>query len=133
MNRPPEYVELAPVDGRRTRRWRLAGLARATGGARRLPARPGAHHGAQPVSVDLERPGDLHDVLVAHELVRVGSDDRGCGFAGARSTLERAKVRRREEAVQPELQEGCCPLDRSRECCRVLLPEVAGVTAGREI
>ena len=60
-------------------------------------------------------------------------DDGGGILGGARLALERAQVGAGEKAVDPELQERRRAFDRSRKRAAVVLPEVAGVTTGRQV
>ena len=90
---------------------------------------------AQPIGVDVEPARELHDVLVAHEIVRVLGDDRRRRLAGARAPLERRRGRRpRARGRAGTRRNGVAPFDRARRALRDRRCQTsAGSRPGREV
>ena len=78
--------------------------------------------------------GDLHEVLVAHELVGVLGDHRQRGLGGAGPALGRAQVGRGERPLDAEREERAAPSrPRLRSASGSRVRRVGRVGAGRQV
>ena len=80
---------------------------------------------AQPVGIDVEPARELHDVLVAHEVVRMLGDQRRRVLRGTCARPSSDDDRRRaQQPVEPELEERRRALHRGDERFRIVAPHV---------
>ncbi len=86
-----------------------------------------AAHRPESTHFDTAAIGDLHEVLVAHQLAGVRRHQRGCGFSGPSPPLDGGQVAGFEHAGHPEPEERLRLLDRRSQRRRVALREVARV------
>ena len=122
LHRPPQRVELAPIDGlcRPGARRRLATPARTCGRCAHLTDRV-----AHTIGLDLEPARELHDVLVAHEIVRMLGDQHRALLRGARPAFERRRVGRRAASrSRRNSRNGIAPFTARDELLRIVLPHV---------
>ena len=88
---------------------------------------------AEPVDVDADPFGQLHEVLVAHEVVGVLGDEGHRRLGRRRPALDTGQVGRPEEPLEPELEEGPGALDRRRQPGRVGEADVGRVLPRGEV
>ncbi len=83
----------------------------------------------QPRRVEAAPVRQLHDVLVAHQVVGVLRHRGQCGVRGTGATFRRGEVTRPQHAVDAELQERPRLLDGAGERSGVGARQVPGVAA----
>src|SRR6266511_1618849 len=125
VDRPPQRVELAPVDRPLLARRGLVG--------RSEPAWNATHdRGLVPGVVDSEGTGDGLDVALPYQLARVLAQDRDQRLGRPRPTLGAGPVGPSQRLVDAELEEVGGTVERLEQRARVVAPHVGGVAAGGE-
>src|SRR5207245_9269676 len=113
--------------------YRLPGTGGAGGTDRLRPQPPTLQTFSQAGGVDRGPLLDLHDVLVAHELVGVLAYHRESGLGGAGPPLGRAERTRRQRPLAPEGEEGAGAVHGGAQARRKGAGRLGGVGAAGEV